>query len=66
MLVQISQSLPGKVQFPSPPPKVKMTVKCQWVALGGGGAWLGNKLIDTLYDRLNYKCILITEDITVR
>ena len=23
-----------------PPPQVKMTVKCQWVALGGGGgAW---------------------------
>ena len=25
---------------PPPPPQVKMTVKCQWVALeGGGGAW---------------------------
>ena len=22
---------------PPPPPQVKMTVKCQWVALGGGG-----------------------------
>ena len=30
----------SKVKVPPSPPKVKMTVKCQWVALGGGGgAW---------------------------
>lgn len=27
----------ARSKVPSPPPKVKMTVKCQWVALGGGG-----------------------------
>ena len=26
----------ARSNFP-PPPQVKMTVKCQWVALGGGG-----------------------------
>lgn len=27
----------ARSKVPPPPPKVKMTVKCQWVALGGGG-----------------------------
>lgn len=27
----------ARSNFPPPPPQVKMTVKCQWVALGGGG-----------------------------